>query len=274
MNILLTGQPLAGKSTLIKHLTGVAHAAFWVVAERSFDEQGTCDGFIATTSTGLTGRFDTREDVVPDTPMGNHHVDVAAVDRLFTAPINEALDQGYEVLIIDEIGRLQRESAAFIAAVARALDARATVLATIRQGDDWTAAYTTRPDVINLTLTTDNRDELTGALDALLSSLRMYHGLSPERQSAVFDLARGYGAAGQISSLRKLFQNTLIYLAEGRYEHVSAGLYRVKGLTRGHEVFVNAGVWSCDCDLANGRGKFAGHPGECSHIQTVKISTV
>jgi hypothetical protein len=131
------------------------------------------------------------------------------------------------------------------------------------------------PDgVIALALTPENHEELAGALSALLSSLRMYQSLPPAQQTAVYDLARGYAAAGQISPLRKLFQNTLIYLAEHRYEPTSAGMFAVKGLTRIHTVFVNDGVWSCDCDLANGRGKYVGHAGECSHIQTIKLSQV
>jgi hypothetical protein len=127
-------------------------------------------------------------------------------------------------------------------------------------------------DVISLALTPENHDELAGALSALLASLRMYQSLPPAQQAKVYDLARGYAAAGQISPLRKLFQNTLIYLAEHRYEPTTAGTYTVKGLTRIHSVFVNDDVWSCDCDLSNGRGKYAGRAGECSHIQTVKVS--
>jgi hypothetical protein len=127
-------------------------------------------------------------------------------------------------------------------------------------------------DIIALALTPDNHEELAGALSALMSSLRMYQSLPPAQRTAVFELARGYAATDQISPLRKLFQNTLIYLAEHRYESTSAGMFAVKGLTRVHSVFVNDGVWSCDCDLANGRGKYAGHAGECSHIQTIKLS--
>jgi nucleoside-triphosphatase THEP1 len=272
MNILLTGAPLVGKTTLIKQLATASPGSFWVISERSLDAAGVRNGFTATTSTGLTGKFDEREETTPDTPMGNHQVDVAEVDRLFTTPLNAALDQGFEVLIVDEIGRLQRQSPGFIKTIDRLLDAQATVLATLRQGDEWTTSYTSRPDVINLTLTPANREELAGALQALLASLRMYRSLPADRQAKVLELARSYGAGDQMSSLRKLFQNTLIYLAENRYEKVSPGLYRVNGLTRSHEVFVNDGAWSCDCDLANGRGKYTGHPSECSHIQTIKIA--
>jgi nucleoside-triphosphatase len=271
MKILLTGAPGTGKTTIVAKIAAATQGAFWVVSERTFDGAGAKSGFQARTSTGLSGVWDTRTDG-PAGSLDNHTTDIAAVDRLFTEPINRAVDQGVGIIIIDEIGALERRSPDFIKAVDRALASDATILATIKQGEDWTATYTGRSDIITLTLTAENRDELTGALSAILASTRMYQSLPPLQQSKVYALARSYAAAGQISSLRKLFQNTLIYLAESRYESVSTGLYNVRGLTRQHQVSLKDGVWTCDCDLANGRGKFDGHPAECSHVQTLKIT--
>lgn len=266
MKILLTGAPGTGKTTIVAKLAAATTGAFWVVSERTFDQAGNQTGFQARTSTGLSGIWDTRPE------PGVHNTDIAAVDRLFTDPITQAVTQGIGTIIIDEIGTLERRSPDFIKAVDRALASDATILATVTLGQDWTESYTGRSDVITLTLTPENRDELSGALSAILASTRMYQSLPPTQQAKVYAMARDYAASGLISSLRKLFQNTLIYLAESRFQSDTAGLFTVRGLTRQHQVTVKDGVWTCDCDLANGRGKFEGHPAECSHVQTIKIT--
>ncbi len=259
MKIILTGTPGIGKTTILQKLSGVAQGAFWIITERTLDPADAPTGYRVTTSTKSVGSL--TDDATAD-----------AIDKYYSGPIGRAVEQGYQVIIIDEVGELQRRSPAFIAAVDQALNSDATVLVNVAEGFDWTATYTGRSNAVSVSLTLENRDELTGALDAFLSSFRMYSSLPPARQAKVYELARGYVTTGQISSFRKLFQNTLIYLAEERYQLVSAGLYSVRGLTRTHSVFVSNGVWSCDCDLSTGRGKYAGHPAECAHIQTIKIA--
>lgn len=259
MKLFLTSDVSSGKTTLLQKLAQVAQGAFWIITERTFDSAGAATGYRVTTSTKSVGNFS--DDVTPQ-----------VIDNLYSQPLKYAVEQGYRVIIVDEIGRLQLASPAFVATIDQALASPATVLASLSQSESGDAQYTTRSGVATLALTEANRDELTGALDAFLSSQRMVASLSPDNQAAVERLAQKYAADNQFTPFRKLFQNTIVYLAENRFETSSIGSYVVRGLTRTHTVVVTNGKWMCDCDLANGRGKFEGRAGECSHIQTIKIS--
>lgn len=273
MKILLTGEPRVGKSTLVKNLTRIAPDAFWVVTEEVRDSSNIRAGFMAITSTGLKGQFDRRENVVPKTPMDNHHVDVSEIDKLFTIPIQKALDSGNKLLIIDEIGRLQRMSKPFTQVIDRAFESDATILATIHLGDEWTHRYILRSDTVTFTLTLENRDDMVKALEYWASSQQQFGSLSSSQRGLIASFARRYARAGKISSFQKLFQNTVIYLLEKRYRKISDDSYEVKGLTAHHQVSHRRGDWICDCSLFTGRDEFSDKAGECSHIQTIKIVT-
>jgi len=259
MKLFLISESSSGKTTLLQKLSQVAQGAFWIITERTYDPAGTTTGYRVTTSSKSVGNFS--DDVTPQ-----------VIDNLYSGPLKYAVEQGYRVVIVDEIGSIQLASPAFVAAIEQALTSPATVLASLSQSESGDAQYTHRPGTVTLNLTEANRDELTGALESCLSSQRMVASLPPDEQAAVERLAEKYAADGQITPFRKLFQNTIIYLAENRFQSASIGSYVVRGLTRTHTVVVTGGRWMCDCDLANGRGKYDGRPGECSHIQTIKIS--
>lgn len=271
MKVLLTGAPRVGKTTLLQKLIPLVPDAFWVISERTYDVSGIRNGFKAETSTGLSGVIDRRDDFVPKEPMGNHQVDVAAIDRLFIDPILLAVKRHTQVIMIDEIGRIERYAPRFMPAVDTALVSDSVVVATINQSDDWAQPYLSRPDVIVVTLTADNTEDVTRTLEAMLANLGAYQSLVAHRQAKLRSMARDYAAGGQFISLRKLFKNTPVYLAESRYTKTGDSEYEVRGLTRTHQVVKTKTGWTCDCDLSNGRGKFAGHADECSHIQTVQV---
>jgi nucleoside-triphosphatase len=271
MKILITGAPRVGKTTLLQKLIPLVPDAFWVISERTYDVSGIRNGFKAETSTGLSGVVDRREDFVPKEPMGNHQVDPAAIDRLFSDPITLAVKRHTQVIMVDEIGRIERYSPFFMPAIDKALASDSVVVATINQSDDWAQPYFARPDLIVVTLTAENGEEVTRALEAMLAGLSVYQSLVPRRQAKLRALSRDYAAADQYLSLRKLFKNTPVYLAESRYTKTGDHQYEVRGLTRTHQVVETKDDWSCDCDLSNGQGKFAGRASECSHIQTIKV---
>jgi nucleoside-triphosphatase THEP1 len=259
MKLFLTSEASAGKTTLLQKLSQVTQGAFWIITERTYDAAGTATGYRVTTSTKSVGNF--ANDVTPQ-----------VIDNLYSGPLKYAVEQGYRVIIVDEIGSRQLSSPAFVSTLEQALSSSATVLASLSQSETGDAQYTLRPGTVTLNLSEVNRDELTGALESCLSSQRMVASLPLDEQAAIERLAEKYAAGGQITPFRKLFQNTIIYLAEDRYQTSSIGSYVVRGLTRTHTVVITNGKWMCDCDLANGRGKFEGRAGECSHIQTIKVS--
>jgi molybdopterin-guanine dinucleotide biosynthesis protein A/nucleoside-triphosphatase THEP1 len=66
-----------------------------------------------------------------------------------------------ELIIMDELGRLEEDSPRFRAAIIAALDSETPVLGVIRGGlPGWTAELAARPDVEIITVSDENRDEL------------------------------------------------------------------------------------------------------------------
>jgi nucleoside-triphosphatase THEP1 len=266
MKALLTGSPEVGKTTLLKDLRGVSKGAFWVIAERTFGPDGEKTGFKAVTSTGLMGQFSTRS------KEGTHTVDEAAVARLYSDPIAQALKDGTHLLIIDEIGSLQCRASGFKPVIDRVFESTAVVVAVSPLGAEWTKTYAHSPSAFPLTLTVENRDQVAEVLGAMVASSRMLKRLSLADSQALTTLAKGYAGHDGFNELIKLFKNTVTYLSEHRYAKVSDGLYSVTGLTRRHQVAHSDSGWTCDCDLFEGRGQYSQHPGECSHIQTIKVA--
>lgn len=266
MKALLTGSPEVGKTTLLKDLRGVSKGAFWVIAERTYDSVGEKTGFKGVTSTGQMGQFVTR------TASGVHTVDEEAVDRLYTDPIEQAVKDDVHLLIIDEIGSLQSRSHRFKSAIDQVFKSSTAVIAASPQDADWTKTYAESPSAFLITLTVENRTLVAEVLNAMVASSRMLQRLSLADNQALAALAKSYAAHDGFNELIKLFKNTITYLSEHRYAKVSEKLYSVTGLTRRHQVSESDSGWTCDCDLFEGRGQFPGHPGECSHIQTIKVA--
>jgi nucleoside-triphosphatase len=98
--------------------------------------------------------------------LGKYGVDVATVE----APTTSALATGRgDLYLVDEIGRMECLSPAFVAAVWKLLDSPTTVVATVAlRGDDVIAEIKQRPDTEIWTVTRDNRDDMPARVLAWL----------------------------------------------------------------------------------------------------------
>lgn len=102
--------------------------------------------------------------------VGRFGVDVAAFERVGLPALRRALDEG-DVVVIDEIARMELASPAFAALVEEAMDAPVPVVATVHsQPHPFTDALKRRPDVQVLVVGEDSRDELPRRLMELLTS--------------------------------------------------------------------------------------------------------
>jgi nucleoside-triphosphatase len=162
-NILVTGRPGCGKTTLVERVAAALG--------------GRAGGFTSSEIRGPRGRvgfairtLDGREGVLAHinhkSPhrVGRYRVNVADIDAVGVPAIVEAVSAG-KIVIIDEIARMELFSSAFREAVLEALDSPSRVLAAIQmRRDPFLDAIRARPDTTLVTITPENRNQLVEGL--------------------------------------------------------------------------------------------------------------
>ena len=162
-NLLLTGKPGCGKTTIIREVVEILSrpaAGFFTQEVRGRD--GRRSGFAVVT---LDGRRGTLSDINLKGPhrVGRYGVDLECVDLLAVASMYPSDDE--QVIVIDEIGKMECLSRAFRDAARRALDGPNPVLGTVAVGGTaFIREVRQRPDVDLIEVTIGNRDRLVGEL--------------------------------------------------------------------------------------------------------------
>ena len=157
--LLLTGVPGVGKTTLIRRVAALLPqeklSGFYTDEIR---QGNTRQGFRLAT-------FDGRERVMahvrfPKTHcVGKYGVDIAAID----ATVDDILagNEGIDLFLVDEIGKMESLSSRFVRAMRGILDQERPVAATIaRKGSGFIAEVKARRDAELWEVTRANRDEL------------------------------------------------------------------------------------------------------------------
>jgi nucleoside-triphosphatase len=163
MNILLTGHPGVGKTTIIKKVIEklkLPSGGFYTEEIRENDMRM---GFAVATLSGFKGvlahrNFKSRYKV------GQYGVGVYTLNRIGVKEIQMCLMEK-KLIVIDEIGKMELLSPQFQAVVEKALDADNPVLGTITLArHPFAQKIKTREDVRIIEVTKENRDEILKAL--------------------------------------------------------------------------------------------------------------
>jgi len=168
LNLLVTGKPGVGKTTLVERVldqlcTSLRLAGFTTSEMRSRANERL--GFRIVTVEGKQAEL-ARVGLRSPVHVGRYGVDVEAFERL-TLP--ELARRDVDLIVIDEIGKMECVSGRFCRAVEKALDGQVNVLATLGIGQlPFLQAVRERPDVELLTLTERNRDAMVAELCARL----------------------------------------------------------------------------------------------------------
>jgi nucleoside-triphosphatase len=175
-NVLLTGPPGCGKTTMVRRvvevLVGLHPAGFYTQEVR---EHGQRVGFEIVGLGGwrcLLARGDWRSHL----RVGRCGVEPDRLEPIIEAELGQSPGEvdGY---LIDEIGKMECLSPAFVEAVRRVLDGPAPVLATIAlKGGGFIAELKARKDVRLVAVDPVNRD---GLPDHLAGGLRGKSGVEP-----------------------------------------------------------------------------------------------
>lgn len=164
MNLLITGKPGVGKTTLVERLIeefrGYLRLAGFTTTEVR-DPQGERLGFDIVTVGGKRGEL-ARVGFQSRIRVGRYGVNLAAFEQL---ALPELVCRDVDLIVVDEIGKMECSSGRFRRAVEDALDSQANVLATIGiSGLLFLEAIRGRPDVELITVTERNRDTLVSDL--------------------------------------------------------------------------------------------------------------
>jgi len=167
-NIFLTGAPSSGKTTVIKKvIKGLDHPAngFYTEEEKI---DGKRVGFLMKT---IDGRKDylAHQDIKSDFHIRRYGVSIENIEGIAVPSITPIKNN---IIILDEIGKMECFSKAFKQAAINALDTPNIVIGTITfGGDDFIREVKNRKDIEINEVTTDNRNSLPDLILRKISNL-------------------------------------------------------------------------------------------------------
>jgi len=169
-NILLTGRPGCGKTTLLvrlaERLAPRRLAGFYTEEIR---EGGRRTGFGVRTFGGAEGVLSSVR-FTRGPRVGRYRVDVEGFESVAVPELERPLEE-VDLFLVDEIGKMECFSRRFVEAMRRLLDAPVPLVATVaRKGGGFIAEVRQRPDVALLEVTRENRDDLPRRLCRMLGA--------------------------------------------------------------------------------------------------------
>ncbi len=170
-NILLTGRPRVGKSTLVMRVTerlkGLGHADMGGFYTLEKSREGKRVGFNIRTLDGREGRL-AEAGLESRFRLGRYGIDMESFEAVALSALEGALEKGHMV-VVDEIGYMELKSRRFRHLVERALESPRPLLATVmRSRFDFPDSIKARDDVTLITVRVDNRDRLVDEIVGML----------------------------------------------------------------------------------------------------------
>jgi nucleoside-triphosphatase len=167
VNLLVTGPPRSGKSTLIeKTISQIAAPATGFFTEE-IRERGRRVGFSITTLDGKTGVLAHRE-IRSRFRVGPYGVNLQAMDQV-AVPSMQPSAPG-QLVIVDEIGKMECFSPLFKQTLVEVLDSEHQLIGSIAiKGNNFIQNIKKRDDVLLIAISESNRDS---ALELLLGRIK------------------------------------------------------------------------------------------------------
>jgi nucleoside-triphosphatase len=166
--LLITGAPGAGKTTLIRAVVAELPVRAGGFITQEIRQGGQRVGFQVSSLDGRVGLL-AHASAVKGPRVGRYRVDVPGFEAVGVTALEAATAEA-DLIVVDEIGKMELCSPRFVPALEAALASRTPVLGTILHAPHpWTDGLKRRPGVELYRLTQRNRQDLR---DALLARLR------------------------------------------------------------------------------------------------------
>lgn len=168
MNLLLTGKPGVGKTTVIQKVLSRLERRLGGFTTQEIRREGVRVGFsIRAVDDGQEGVL-AHVDLTGPHRVGKYAVNIHDMDRVGVTALRRALESS-DLIVMDEIGRMENYCPSFQRAVLEALDAPQDVLGTLQmRSTPFLNRIRERPDVTVKLVTSQNRDGLPSQLVAML----------------------------------------------------------------------------------------------------------
>ncbi|MCC5476505.1 NTPase [Streptomyces barringtoniae] len=170
--ILLEGRPGAGKTTLVRRLATLLRTRRAVgFTTEEIRHGGTRSGFALETLEGGRRAVLAHVDFPGPPRVGRYGVDLDVMERFALPPLMSAAADpaAGDLVLIDELGRMELACTAFQDAVRHLFESDIDIVATVHaHRDPFTDALKERPDITLLQVTRTNRDTLPEDLAARL----------------------------------------------------------------------------------------------------------
>jgi len=162
-NILLTGFPGVGKTTLVRRVLEGIDARVGGFYTEEIREQGKRVGFSIRTFDGRTGVLAHVNQKGPHR-VGRYGVNIEDLETIAAESVVSAVESD-DLVVIDELGRMELFSALFQRVVMEALDSEKPVFGTIQaRRNSFLASVRSRDDVNVIEVTSANRDALVASV--------------------------------------------------------------------------------------------------------------
>jgi nucleoside-triphosphatase len=173
-NTLITGRPGCGKTTLVRK---IVESLAWGRVRGFYTEEvreaGQRIGFDVVTLSGERGML-ARVSIQSPFRVSRYGVDLASFERIAIPELEAEAD----LLVIDELGKMECSSARFRETTATVLDSGIPVLATIAQkGSGFIEEVKQRPDVEIVALVRSEFEGVLKALTEIVSNLVSSHDM-------------------------------------------------------------------------------------------------
>ncbi len=172
MNILITGYPGVGKTTIIRYVLQNLEGRMGGFTTQEIRRGGRRVGFsIRAVDTGQEGVL-AHIDISGPFRVGHYGVNTADMERVGIPALSRAIESA-DLIVMDEIGRMENYCPSFQSEVIRALDAPQDVLGTLQmRSTSFLDRIRQRRDVSVRLVTRENRQSLPEDLLAIMKRER------------------------------------------------------------------------------------------------------